>query len=371
MFLVGLFSALDSLLDMPLSDILSRIELASDIKAALLDHRGPFANPLELVRKCELGVWEDVPQLAELSGVDAGGVAEFYIQALTWSRERMQVEYDVEPNSWLPAQWDEGRELLEVGMCGDSMRGADLAVLPRAAILSSTMVQPQRLSATGAEPVWLMLSDALIGGIAHALSNRIATLSAMAELSRLDPRENITPMLRQETGRLEALVQHMRLLAGGGGRELGAEALQLPGLIAEAVALHGYHRELREVEITVESHPAVLPVNAERARMLHALLLMLTASSSAAREYKKPGAKLRVSCEGEGSSVLVRIDAGDGMSAGALPPLNEDHIAGATALVSQAHGEVVVPAPHERGVLAELRLPSLLEIRARERDAAD
>lgn len=49
LFMVGLFSLLEALLRMPLPEILKRIELADEIKRALLVRAGPYASILSLV----------------------------------------------------------------------------------------------------------------------------------------------------------------------------------------------------------------------------------------------------------------------------------------------------------------------------------
>lgn len=90
LFLVGLFSGLEALLQIPLIEIVSRIDLAADVRAALLENSGPYANPLNLVRAYECGDWDDVPRLASASGVSAGEVTDLYVQSLTWARERLR-----------------------------------------------------------------------------------------------------------------------------------------------------------------------------------------------------------------------------------------------------------------------------------------
>ena len=118
---------------------------------------------------------------------------------------------------------------------------------------------------------WVRLSDSLIGGIAHALSNRIATLSALSELMRMEdsPAEN-ADMLRQEVGRLELLVHHLRLLVDESAAP--PEALQLPEVTAAAIALHKYHRDLRDVTVLMGGDITVEPVHISRSRLVRALL---------------------------------------------------------------------------------------------------
>ena len=72
LFLIGLFSLLDSMFRMPLSDILERINLAPEAREALLDRTGPFGDALNFVEAYELGLWEQTAELGKQLGVPAG-----------------------------------------------------------------------------------------------------------------------------------------------------------------------------------------------------------------------------------------------------------------------------------------------------------
>ncbi len=49
LFLIGLFSVLDAVFRMPMNEVLDRVNLADDVRAALLDRTGPLAGPLLVV----------------------------------------------------------------------------------------------------------------------------------------------------------------------------------------------------------------------------------------------------------------------------------------------------------------------------------
>ena len=73
------------------------------------------------------------------------------------------------------------------------------------------------------------MSEALVRGMAHALSNRIATIGTIAELLRVSAEDPaaMSEMLGIETRRLEDLLEQMRALsarhsgAHGGNAPLG------------------------------------------------------------------------------------------------------------------------------------------------------
>ncbi|HEX7239179.1 MAG TPA: EAL domain-containing protein [Longimicrobiaceae bacterium] len=89
-FMVGIFSMLDVLLRVPLEELLARIDLAPEVRDALLRGEGPYAPSLEMVRAYEAGRWDEVARLAAAAGVSALDVPDLYVQSLTWARERMR-----------------------------------------------------------------------------------------------------------------------------------------------------------------------------------------------------------------------------------------------------------------------------------------
>lgn len=89
LFLIGLFSLLDAMFRMPLSDVLERINLAPEARAALLDRTGPFGDALNFVEAYELGLWESASQLAAQLGVPADRVAAIYTDAVQYAAEQL------------------------------------------------------------------------------------------------------------------------------------------------------------------------------------------------------------------------------------------------------------------------------------------
>jgi len=87
LFLVGLFSVIDALLDRPLARVLREVPLANDVALALRDQSGPLAPPYRCVLAWEHGDWAALEALvAGLPGHGAG-VPEAYRSALEWARE--------------------------------------------------------------------------------------------------------------------------------------------------------------------------------------------------------------------------------------------------------------------------------------------
>ena len=90
-FLVGLFSLLDALLDLPLKEVLAELSLPADVSAVLLAEVAPEKSPLsalyELVTRYEAGEWDEVNRLANHAGVLPALVSQAYCQALPWVDE--------------------------------------------------------------------------------------------------------------------------------------------------------------------------------------------------------------------------------------------------------------------------------------------
>lgn len=89
LFLVGLFSLMDAVFKMPLHDIISRVALGDDAKAALLDRTGPYAKALAFAESYELGLFESATAVAVEMGVNADRLPEVYATALAWTAEAL------------------------------------------------------------------------------------------------------------------------------------------------------------------------------------------------------------------------------------------------------------------------------------------
>jgi EAL and modified HD-GYP domain-containing signal transduction protein len=80
LFLLGLFSVIDALMDAPMKDVLGLIPIPEDMRDALISRRGHKGRLLECVTALELGDFER----AEAVTRDAG---RLYLEALVWANE--------------------------------------------------------------------------------------------------------------------------------------------------------------------------------------------------------------------------------------------------------------------------------------------
>jgi EAL and modified HD-GYP domain-containing signal transduction protein len=91
LFLVGLLSVLDQLLETPMETLADSLELASEVREALLRRAEYHGGVLSLVEAYEQGWWDQVGALALSAGVAPTALAPMYLQALAWATELRQV----------------------------------------------------------------------------------------------------------------------------------------------------------------------------------------------------------------------------------------------------------------------------------------
>lgn len=89
LFLVGLFSLMDALLRAPMEEVLQRVDLADQVRSALLRREGAYADVLTVVEAYECGSWEVVADLAPRVGVASVEVSDVYLDAVNWAREQL------------------------------------------------------------------------------------------------------------------------------------------------------------------------------------------------------------------------------------------------------------------------------------------
>jgi len=85
LFLMGLFSLLDSMLQMPMLEILAMLPMEEQQVEALAHHQGPLALWLDLMEAYERGEWEKVLSVAENFNLSYIDLASAYTEASLWS----------------------------------------------------------------------------------------------------------------------------------------------------------------------------------------------------------------------------------------------------------------------------------------------
>jgi len=85
LFLMGLLSVMDAILDRPLDSILAELPVRDEIKDALQARAGLYWQLLEIAIAHERADWEKVSALASESGMKDEQVSALYISAVDWS----------------------------------------------------------------------------------------------------------------------------------------------------------------------------------------------------------------------------------------------------------------------------------------------
>lgn len=191
---------------------------------------------------------------------------------------------------------------------------------------------------------WTLLSEELLRGLVHAMNNRVTSMGANAELAEMDGEKLPPRVMRDDLARLNVVTRMISSIASRGG---DLEALELAPLLDEVLRLHAHHPRLRTVTCNVDRREELLPVRVPRWALLRLLLLFV----DQAKQSAPPTAGetvLRLT----GDAAALRLEAAtDGAP-------HDD----AAALASLCGGSL-----HRQDNVLMLELPSLLELRRRER----
>ncbi len=86
LFLMGLFSLMDAILEMPMADLLASVPVDQETKLVLLTGTGRLRPLYRLMMARESGEWEHVRELARELQINESAIAEAYWHALEWAR---------------------------------------------------------------------------------------------------------------------------------------------------------------------------------------------------------------------------------------------------------------------------------------------
>jgi len=87
LFLLGLLSLIDAMLEMSMAEVLERVPLDRETKAVLLGQPSLLRPVYQLLLAHESGEWEAASQLCASLHLDPEHVAGFYWRAQEWARE--------------------------------------------------------------------------------------------------------------------------------------------------------------------------------------------------------------------------------------------------------------------------------------------
>ena len=87
LFIMGLFSALDIMLDKTMEEALDMVVVPKNVRVALLDGEGEYIKVLNFIKRYEDADWTEVSRIMVVEDIDMGKVYEAYLSALRWYRD--------------------------------------------------------------------------------------------------------------------------------------------------------------------------------------------------------------------------------------------------------------------------------------------
>lgn len=217
---------------------------------------------------------------------------------------------------------------------------------------------------------WLRVSEKVLKGLNHQLTNRVASLEALVAIIDDDEEpvdRQMFKSLTDEVSRLTHLLHLYRLMPAE--PFVTTEPVRIQDLIPQVMELHAHHADLRGIPIEISASGDVQPVLVRPSAMMRCLLVLL---ESAAGNALRSGceAKLELTYRGDGKIVHVRFEApappgqllftGDGSLLHAVQ-----------SALAHAHGhaavEVFPGSPCDR-IRYDVTLPTLTEARRIERE---
>lgn len=89
LFLMGLFSVLDVILEKPMEEALDMIKVAGEIKDALVNDKGVLAPVYDFMIPYETAHWPEVSRQMIIKNIDTDDVYKAYLDSLTWYKNLM------------------------------------------------------------------------------------------------------------------------------------------------------------------------------------------------------------------------------------------------------------------------------------------
>ena len=87
LFLMGLFSTIDIMLDKPIEEALNMVQVSKNIREALLTHDGILYPILHFMLEYENAAWTEVFRILVVEDIDMNDTYKAYLDALGWYRE--------------------------------------------------------------------------------------------------------------------------------------------------------------------------------------------------------------------------------------------------------------------------------------------
>lgn len=87
LFLMGLFSVLDIILDVPMEEALNKVNVSKNIRNAILEQKGAFAEVYEFMAAYENADWQEVCRWLVVKDISVDTIYKAYTETMVWYRE--------------------------------------------------------------------------------------------------------------------------------------------------------------------------------------------------------------------------------------------------------------------------------------------
>lgn len=87
LFLMGLFSVLDIILDVPMEEALGRVNVSKDIRDAILEQKGELSEVFEFMKAYENADWQEVCRMLIVKEIDIDTIYDAYTETVVWYRK--------------------------------------------------------------------------------------------------------------------------------------------------------------------------------------------------------------------------------------------------------------------------------------------
>jgi EAL and modified HD-GYP domain-containing signal transduction protein len=84
LFLMGLFSVLDAILDRPMEEALDMVQVSEDIREALVERTGKYSTIFQFILEYEAANWNVVSRLLILNDLETEDIYRAYLNAMIW-----------------------------------------------------------------------------------------------------------------------------------------------------------------------------------------------------------------------------------------------------------------------------------------------
>lgn len=219
---------------------------------------------------------------------------------------------------------------------------------------------------------WLRVSEKVLTGLNHQLTNRSAALDSLVTVmaSEGETDKVMFEALQDEIVRLIELLKLYRLLPAESSPV--AQALRLQDIIPQIVRLHSHHADLRSFTVTLQGDQDTDPVLIRPSALMRSLLVLLeSAAGNAARSGRSGTLSLGY---GQDGADAVRITLEAAAPVGHMVYTGQGSLVHAVrGAIAHAHGSVeamIVDASDGPLLRYVLRFPTLAEGRRRESDSA-